>query len=44
MPALIAAIDDDLLHHNTDPKPFIWTKSADMILDKIARCPKAFNA
>ena len=23
---------------------FIWTKDADMILDKIARCPKASNA
>ena len=26
------AIDDYLMHHNADPKPFQWTKSADTIL------------
>jgi len=44
VPALIAAITDYLRHYNDTPKRFIWTKSADMILDKIARCPKASNA
>ena len=44
VPALIAAIEDYLQHYNDTPKRFIWTKSADMILDKIARCPKASNA
>jgi transposase len=44
VPALIAAIEDYLRHYNDTPKRFIWTKSADMILDKIARCPKASNA
>ena len=24
--------DDYLLHHDTDPKPFLWTKSAEFIL------------
>jgi hypothetical protein len=25
-----------LEHHNADPKPFIWTKSAGEILEKVA--------
>lgn len=41
---LVAAIDDYLRHYNTAPRRFIWTKDADMILDKIARCPKPLNA
>ena len=44
VPALIAAIDDYLQHYNEAPRRFIWTKSADMILDKITKCPKALNA
>lgn len=44
VPALIAAIEDYLRHYNTAPKRFVWTKSADMILDKIARCPKPLRA
>ncbi len=31
------AIHDYIEHTNTDPKPFIWSKSADQILDSIAR-------
>ena len=27
--ALQAAIHDKLRHHNADPKPFVWTKSAE---------------
>ena len=28
--------------HNEDPKPFVWTKTADQILDKLRRyCEKA---
>ena len=42
--SLIAAIEDYLRHYNEMPKRFIWTKDADMILDKIARCPKLLNA
>lgn len=34
---LIAAIETYLDHRNEDPKPFIWTKSAQEILDKIER-------
>ena len=44
VPALIAAIEDYLHHYNKAPRRFIWTKDADMILDKIAKCPKALNA
>ena len=34
---LIGAIDEYIAHHNTKPKPFIWTKSARDILQKIIR-------
>ena len=44
VPALIAAIEDYLRHYNDAPRRFIWTKDADMILDRIAKCPKALNA
>ncbi len=44
VPALIAAIQDYLQHYNAAPKRFLWTKSADLILDKLALCPKASNA
>jgi hypothetical protein len=26
-----------IAHHNQDPKPFVWHKSADQILDSVAR-------
>jgi transposase len=41
---LVTAIEDYLRHYNEAPRRFIWTKDADMILDKIARCPKPLNA
>src|ERR1700692_81262 len=37
---LKAAIDDFIQHHNRDPKPFIWHKTADQILDSVARVCK----
>ena len=37
VPELIGAIDDYIAHHNTKPKPFIWTKSARDILQKVIR-------
>jgi transposase len=37
VPQLEAAIHDYLANHNADPKPFVWTKSADAILEKVAR-------
>lgn len=37
VPELIGAIDQYIAHHNTKPKPFIWTKSARDILQKVIR-------
>lgn len=37
VPELISAIDGYIAHHNTQPKPFIWTKSARDILQKVIR-------
>jgi transposase len=34
---LIDAINEYIAHHNTKPKPFIWTKSARDILQKVIR-------
>lgn len=34
---LEAAILDYLVIHNEDPKPFVWTKTADQILASVAR-------
>lgn len=40
---LESAIRNFLAHHNSDPKPFVWTKSADDILDSIARYCRRIN-
>ena len=37
VPELVAAIDEYIAHHNTNPKPFIWTKTARDILQKVIR-------
>ncbi len=37
VPDLIAAIEDYLSAHNDEPKPLIWTASAESILEKVAR-------
>ena len=37
VPELISAINEYIAHHNTQPKPFIWTKSARDILQKVIR-------
>ena len=41
---LEAAIHDYLNTHNTDPKPFVWTKSADVILARTAHARAALDA
>jgi len=42
---LKAAIDDFIQHHNRDPKPFIWHKTADQILDSVARfCKRTLDS
>jgi transposase len=37
VPELITAIGEYIAHHNENPKPFIWTKSARDILQKVIR-------
>jgi transposase len=44
VPALVSAIDDYIAHHNTQPKPFIWTKSARDILQKVIRANSRLSA
>ena len=36
-PELEAAIDEYIVHHNKNPKPFIWTAKASDILQKVIR-------
>jgi transposase len=38
---LIASISDYLAQHNADPNPFVWTKSASDILEKVTRARQA---
>ena len=37
VPELVTAINEYVAHHNVKPKPFIWTKSAADILQKVIR-------
>ncbi|MBU2794772.1 IS630 family transposase, partial [Acidithiobacillus thiooxidans] len=37
VPELIQAIEGYIDHHSTHPKPFIWTKTARDILQKVIR-------
>jgi len=41
---LKTAIMEYLEIHNADPKPFIWTKSAGQILEKVARAKQALES
>jgi transposase len=34
---LITAIENYIAHHNDDPKPYRWTKTADEIIEKVRR-------
>lgn len=43
VPQLIETINDYVLHHNEDPKPFIWTKKASDILAKVMRARAALD-
>jgi transposase len=44
VPDLIAKIEEYLAVHNNDPKPFVWTATADEILAKVARGRVALQA
>jgi len=37
------AIEDYLRTHNQKPRPFVWTKSADLILDKVRKLAERLN-
>ncbi len=41
---LKSTIMEYLENHNADPKPFIWTKSAGEILEKVARAKQALES
>ncbi len=43
--ALEKAIMDYLAAHNENPKPFLWTASADLILERVKKvCERTFNS
>ncbi len=44
VPDLIEAIEQYLDAHNDQPKPLIWTATADSILEKVARGRVALQA
>ena len=44
VPDLINKIEDYLAAHNTEPKPLVWTATADSILKKVARGRVALEA
>ncbi len=44
VPDLIAKIEAYLAAHNNDPKPFVWTATAEDILAKVARGRVALQA
>jgi hypothetical protein len=37
LPDLVASIQEYIDAHNNDPKPYVWTATAESILAKIAR-------
>lgn len=40
---LVEVITDYIEHNNTQPKPFVWTASAQSILAKVARARKTLD-
>ena len=42
--ALVEAINQYIAHRNRAPRPFIWTKSAGEILEKVARAKQALES
>ncbi len=43
VPDLIAAITDYVDNHNDDPRPIVWTATAEKILDKVGRARLALD-
>ena len=44
VPQLVTAIEDFISHNNKNPKPFVWTKSANQIIKKVNRCKAILNS
>ncbi|WP_276289607.1 IS630 family transposase [Cupriavidus basilensis] len=44
VPELVDAINEYIAHHNTNPEPFIWTKSARDILQKVIRANRRLSS
>ena len=44
VPELVAAIDEYVAHHNANPKPLIWTKSARDILQRVIRANEGLSS
>jgi len=40
---LEAALKDFIEQHNRSPKPFVWTKSTEEILEKVGRARERLN-
>jgi transposase len=38
VPDLVAAIEEYIRINNETPKPFVWTRKVEQILDKLNRC------
>lgn len=43
VPELVAAIQEYIDAHNNDPKPYVWTATAESILAKVARARATLN-
>jgi transposase len=43
VPELIVAIEEYIRYTNDDPKPFVWTKRAEDIIEKVAHCKAVFE-
>jgi transposase len=43
VPQLIGAIMDYIEQHNVDPRPFVWKKTADEIIEKVGRARLALD-
>jgi hypothetical protein len=44
VPELVAAIDEYIVMHNQNPKPFIWTAKANDILQKVIRANRRLGS
>ena len=44
VPELVQAIDEYIVHHNKNPKPFIWTAQAKDILEKVIRANRRLSS